>query len=122
MIPSNAYGENFVRFVDRVFSTASLAIYREDALKLLFLLHKCKQEGEAEWYAAKMHPLSNFCGYLLAKMSYDVRVGSEQELAWFRYGPDWLKALAGFEDDPGRRACEAEGRLREDERRSQPFA
>lgn len=94
MDPSNGYRKEFVHFVEQVFSTASLEYYRVDVQKLLTLILKCQLEGEKEWYAAHFDPLSQYCGYFLAKMSYDVRQAIQQT-------PDWLSALAGFLDQPG---------------------
>jgi hypothetical protein len=92
MAPSNSYGEDFALFVVNVFSTKSLALYRFDLEKLMFLLRKYEQEGESEWYAARLDPLTSHCSYLLAKISE--RIVDNQR-------PEWLEALAGFLDLPG---------------------
>ncbi|MDD5438336.1 MAG: hypothetical protein PHC70_04275 [Patescibacteria group bacterium] len=92
MIPSNSYGEDFALFVVNVFSTRSLAFYRYDVGKLMLLLRKYEQAGESEWYAARLDPLSSYCGYMLAKMAERAVDGRR---------PEWLEALAGFLDLPG---------------------
>jgi hypothetical protein len=101
MTSRNAYREEFVNFVDQVFSTPSFAIYQQDVQKLLTLVLKCQLEGEKEWYAAKFDPLSQYCGYMLAKMSFDCRINFEGAPGWLKERPDWLMALAGFLDEPG---------------------
>ena len=88
-------GQDFVLFVECVFSMHSLDFYRYDVGRLLLLLRKTHGEaGDDPWYVDQNHPLTAYCEYMIIKMREDVR-GRIQEV------PFWLRALAGKEDKFG---------------------
>jgi len=85
-------GQDFVLFVECVFTTRSLWFYRYDLTRLLVILRKMRNEGlDESCFAQRYDPLTMHCGYMLAKMSFDVRES-------IRRTPYWLSALAGHED------------------------
>jgi hypothetical protein len=96
---SDPLGQDFVLFVECVFTMKSLVFYRYDLSKLLVILLKTKNEGSEEpWYAQRFDPLTMHCEYLIAKMSCDVRESIHTI-------PSWLRSLAGHEDKAGDGKC-----------------
>jgi len=96
---TNTVGEDFVLFVECVFSMNSLDFYRYDVGRLLLLLRKTHDEaGDDPWYVQQNHPLTSHCEYMIIKMKEDIREGIKKV-------PFWLRALAGCEDKPGTGHC-----------------
>ncbi|MHB8831009.1 MAG: hypothetical protein ACYC44_02760 [Patescibacteria group bacterium] len=92
---ANTVGEDFVLFVECVFSMHSLGFYQYDVGRLLLLLRKTHDEaGNDPWYVQRNHPLTTHCEYMIIKMREDIR-GRIQEV------PFWLRALAGKKDKFG---------------------